>query len=84
MNSALQWVGVHNDIFHSLVNIVLLTFISRKIWNYINFILIEDCVETGDKGQVIQSIYDIVEKGYFACIKGHCNFCKSDEDCELV
>ena len=23
MNSALQWVGVHNDIFHSLVNIVL-------------------------------------------------------------
>ena len=46
--------------------------------------MIEDCVETGDKGQVIQSIYDIVEKGYFACIKGHCNFCKSDEDCELV
>ena len=46
--------------------------------------MIEDCVETGDKGQVVQSIYDIVKKGYFACIKGHCKLCQADVDCEPV
>ena len=46
--------------------------------------MIEDCVETGKAGQVIQSIYDIVKKGYFACIQGHCNLCQSDQDCEPV